>query len=163
MQNTEKALGAWNAGPFASPWRLLDEVFGNAAPARNRGFAPPVDVSETPEEYVVTAELPGTKPEDVTVELNDGILTMRGEKRIERDELIEQYARRSGRDVGEVDFYRVLGLYKLAVISEGIYARFRQGKTVGEGFENLQRSSVGLARRALAVADASSSRALRGA
>ena len=79
MQNTEKALGAWNAGPFASPWRLLDEVFGNAAPARSRGSAPPVDVSETPEEYVVTAELPGTKPEDVTVELNDGILTMRGE------------------------------------------------------------------------------------
>ena len=80
-----------------------------------------------------------------------------------RDELVEQYARRSGRDVGEVDFYRVLGLYKLAVISEGIYARFRQGKTVGEGFENLQRSSVALARRALAVAGASSSRALRGA
>jgi aminoglycoside phosphotransferase (APT) family kinase protein len=79
-----------------------------------------------------------------------------------RDELVAEYARRSGRDVGEVDFYRVLGLYKLAVISEGIYARHRQGKTVGEGFENLQRSSVALARRALAVAGASSSRALRG-
>ena len=80
-----------------------------------------------------------------------------------RDELVEEYARRSGRDVGEVDFYRVLGLYKLAVISEGIYARFKLGKTVGEGFENLQRSSVGLARMALKVADGSSSRALRGA
>ena len=62
-----------------------------------------------------------------------------------------------------IDFYRVLGLYKLAVISEGIYARFKQGKTVGEGFANLQRSSVGLARLALKVADGSSSRALRGA
>jgi aminoglycoside phosphotransferase (APT) family kinase protein len=80
-----------------------------------------------------------------------------------RDELVEEYARRSGRDVGEVDFYRVLGLYKLAVISEGIYARFKLGKTVGEGFENLQRSSVGLARLAVKVADGSSSRALRGA
>jgi aminoglycoside phosphotransferase (APT) family kinase protein len=80
-----------------------------------------------------------------------------------RSELVESYARASGRDVGEVDFYRVLALYKLAVISEGIYARHRQGKTVGEGFENLQRSSVALARRALAVADTSSSRGLRGA
>jgi aminoglycoside phosphotransferase (APT) family kinase protein len=80
-----------------------------------------------------------------------------------RAELSEAYARASGRDVGEVDFYRVLAMYKLAVISEGIYARFRQGKTVGEGFENLQRSSVAMARRALAVANASSSRALRGA
>jgi HSP20 family molecular chaperone IbpA len=85
MQNTEKSLSAWNGSPFASPWRLLDEVLG-AAPARGRGFAPPVDVSETPDEYLVTAELPGTKPEDVTVELNDGVLTIRGEKRVERDE-----------------------------------------------------------------------------
>jgi aminoglycoside phosphotransferase (APT) family kinase protein len=80
-----------------------------------------------------------------------------------RAELALEYARHSGRDVGQVDFYRVLALYKLAVISEGIYARHLQGKTVGRGFENLQRGSVVLARQALAVADASASPALRGA
>ena len=80
-----------------------------------------------------------------------------------RAELVAEYARRSGRDVAHVDFYQVLALYKLAVISEGIYARHLQGKTVGRGFENLQRTSVHLARQALALADASASPALRGA
>jgi HSP20 family protein len=96
MQNSEKSLGSWNGSPFTSnPWRLLDEMFG-ATPARSRGFAPAVDVSETTDEYLVTAELPGTKPEDVTVELNDGVLTIRGEKRVERDEQKEhaRYAER---------------------------------------------------------------------
>jgi HSP20 family protein len=43
-------------------------------------------VSETDDAYVVAAELPGAKPEDVTVELHEGVLTLRGEKRSERDE-----------------------------------------------------------------------------
>jgi aminoglycoside phosphotransferase (APT) family kinase protein len=71
-----------------------------------------------------------------------------------RSELAGEYARRSGIDVADVDFYRVLALYKLAVISEGIYARHLQGKTLGRGFENLQRSSVWLARRGLALTGA---------
>ena len=36
-----------------------------------------------------------------------------------------------------VDFYQVLALYKLAIISEGIYARYLQGKTLGEGFAGM--------------------------
>jgi aminoglycoside phosphotransferase (APT) family kinase protein len=79
-----------------------------------------------------------------------------------RAELVAEYARRSGRAVDHVDFYQVLALYKLAVISEGIYARHLQGKTVGRGFENLTRSSVALARQALTLADRSASPALRG-
>jgi len=79
-----------------------------------------------------------------------------------RAELVAEYAERSGTAVDHVDFYQVLALYKLAVISEGIYARYLQGKTLGKGFENLQRTSLFLARRALAIADASPSRALRG-
>jgi len=79
-----------------------------------------------------------------------------------RAELVEAYAQASGRAVDDVAFYQVLALYKLAVISEGIYARHLQGKTVGEGFEGLQRTSVALAERALAVAEAAESPALRG-
>lgn len=79
-----------------------------------------------------------------------------------RAELVEAYARARGRDVGDVAFYQVLALYKLAVISEGIYARYLQGKTVGEGFEGMQRTSVALAERAIAVAEASTVPALRG-
>ena len=79
-----------------------------------------------------------------------------------RAELVEAYARATGRDVRAVDFYQVLALYKLAVISEGIYARFQMGKTLGAGFENMQRAAGPLAERALALADHSSDARLRG-
>jgi len=79
-----------------------------------------------------------------------------------RAALIEAYARATGRDVAAVDFYQVLALYKLAVISEGIYARFQMGKTLGPGFENMQRAAGPLAERALALANASSDARLRG-
>lgn len=68
-------------------WRLLDEVF----PQRGRGqFVPAVDISEDDDHYNVTVELPGMKKEDVTVESQDNVLTIRGEKRSEREEKKEQ-------------------------------------------------------------------------
>lgn len=79
-----------------------------------------------------------------------------------RAELVERYARRSGRDVAHVDFYQVLALYKLAIISEGIYARWKMGKTLGEGFESLGRAAGPLAERALAIAERSADAKLRG-
>lgn len=80
---------------------------------------------------------------------------------LRRADLIAEYARRSGRDVTAVDFYQVLALYKLAIISEGIYARYLQGKTLGEGFAGMTRPSGALAQRALAIADASTDSRLR--
>lgn len=79
-----------------------------------------------------------------------------------RAEIVEAYAKRSGRDVDAIDFYRVLALYKLAVISEGIYARYLQGKTLGEGFAGMSRRSGAIAERALRIADASTDARLRG-
>jgi aminoglycoside phosphotransferase (APT) family kinase protein len=79
-----------------------------------------------------------------------------------RADLIDEYARRSGRDVSAIDFYQVLALYKLAIISEGIYARYLQGKTLGDGFANMLRPAGTLARRALDIADISEDRHLRG-
>jgi aminoglycoside phosphotransferase (APT) family kinase protein len=79
-----------------------------------------------------------------------------------RAEIVEEYAQRSGRDVAHADFYQVLALTKLAVISEGIYARYLQGKTLGRGFESMRREAVPLAERALALAAASADLRLRG-
>jgi len=45
---------------------------------------PAIDVAENDDAYVVTAELAGCKPEDVTVEIHDGVLSIRGEKKSER-------------------------------------------------------------------------------
>ncbi len=85
---------------------------------------------------------------------NPGFLT--------RAELVAEYARRSGRSVESIEFYQVLALYKLAVISEGIYARYLQGKTLGDGFEGMTRSATALVQRALTIADASADARLRG-
>ncbi|GGP99342.1 phosphotransferase family protein [Streptosporangium pseudovulgare] len=64
---------------------------------------------------------------DIT--LTPGFLDSRG--------FAEHYARVSGADLGDLDFYVAFGNYKLAVIVEGIHARFVQGKTVGEGFDEI--------------------------
>ncbi|MFI6905845.1 phosphotransferase family protein [Nonomuraea sp. NPDC050394] len=47
------------------------------------------------------------------------------------------YAKVSGRDISDINYYVAFGNFKLAVIVEGIHARFRQGKTVGEGFDGI--------------------------
>jgi aminoglycoside phosphotransferase (APT) family kinase protein len=54
-----------------------------------------------------------------------------------REEVALRYAAKSGRDVTTVPFYVAFGFFKLAVILEGIHARYLQGKTVGEGFETI--------------------------
>jgi aminoglycoside phosphotransferase (APT) family kinase protein len=81
---------------------------------------------------------------------------------LSRRDAIDRYAKRSGRDLSNLDFYILLAHFKLAVIVEGIYARFLEGGTVGTGFETTGAQAVNLARSGLAVADRSSVAALRG-
>ncbi|HUF65882.1 MAG TPA: Hsp20/alpha crystallin family protein [Gemmatimonadaceae bacterium] len=50
------------------------------------GLRPPVEVTESPEEFVVTAELPGMEQKDVHLDFEDGVLTIRGEKEEVREE-----------------------------------------------------------------------------
>ncbi|WP_405564950.1 phosphotransferase family protein [Streptomyces sp. NBC_01180] len=52
-------------------------------------------------------------------------------------ELTERYAARSGRDIASIAWYQALGCFKLAVIAEGIHARYLAGRTVGTGFEHV--------------------------
>jgi HSP20 family protein len=56
------------------------------------GWAPPVDVYETPERYVITAELPGLTRDDIDIKLHEGRLTVAGTRR-ERASACEQYHR----------------------------------------------------------------------
>ncbi|MBM3674306.1 MAG: phosphotransferase family protein [Actinobacteria bacterium] len=78
------------------------------------------------------------------------------------DEVVEEYARRSGRDVESLDWYEAFACYKLAIIVEGINARFQMGKTLGEGFEAMGQMVSGLVDAALDQANRSSIPALRG-
>ena len=54
-----------------------------------------------------------------------------------RKRIVDEYARRSARDLSMLDWYVALGSYKLAIIAEGINARFLMGMTVGAGFEQV--------------------------
>jgi aminoglycoside phosphotransferase (APT) family kinase protein len=45
-----------------------------------------------------------------------------------RDEVKARYAERSGRDLGEIDFFVALGYWKLAIILEGVYSRYVKGQ-----------------------------------
>jgi aminoglycoside phosphotransferase (APT) family kinase protein len=56
-----------------------------------------------------------------------------------RSELIQEYARLSGRDLGEIVFYYSYGLLKIAVIVQQIYFRFRQGLTKDPRFAQLDK------------------------
>ncbi|WP_221584996.1 phosphotransferase family protein [Microbacterium sp. G2-8] len=51
------------------------------------------------------------------------------------DELVDVYAARTSRAIGDLSWYRAFASYKLAVILEGIHCRFLSGDTVGEGFD----------------------------
>jgi aminoglycoside phosphotransferase (APT) family kinase protein len=52
-----------------------------------------------------------------------------------RQQFADRYAELTGRDVSGIGYYIAFGFFKLAVVLEGINARFLQGKTVGEGFD----------------------------
>jgi HSP20 family protein len=83
--------------PFASFRREIDRLFEDFfAPGESRSFAAPalaqgvvspsIDVHETDQAYTVTAELPGLDAKDIEIHLDDNALTLRGEKRSEREE-----------------------------------------------------------------------------
>ena len=71
----------------------LNRLFGDAPSQRAgedmmsfSGWSPAVDVQETDKEYVIKADLPDVKKEDVKVELLDGALTIEGERQQEKEE-----------------------------------------------------------------------------
>ena len=66
--------------PFlAAPFRLMDEVLRTGGNGKSvTGFTPALDIRETDEEYWLLFDLPGVKPEDVSIEVNDRMLTVSG-------------------------------------------------------------------------------------
>jgi HSP20 family protein len=80
--------------------RMLQQTFGDftAAPADAVGWMPNVDLEEQENAYVVEAELPGVKREDVDIELAGNELSITGEvKEKEREGMMRRRMRRVGR------------------------------------------------------------------
>ncbi|TWH19933.1 phosphotransferase family protein [Prauserella rugosa] len=60
-------------------------------------------------------------------------------------EVAQRYAETSGRDLSRLEFYLGLGYFKIAVVAEGIHARYQQGMTRGEGFDRVGEAVAPLA------------------
>lgn len=75
--------------------RLFDSFFGRPATvaAGERMWAPLSDMHETKDDLYVTFELPGISEKDVTVSITGDVLTVKGERRFERDLKDEGYHR----------------------------------------------------------------------
>ncbi len=56
-------------------------------------WSPPADISESGREYLIRATLPSVKKEDVEVTLEDGVLTLNGERRHEEEQKVEEFHR----------------------------------------------------------------------
>ena len=68
-----------------------------------------------------------------------------------REEFLERYARRTGRDMSRVRYYEVLGVFKLTVILQQIYYRFHVGQTRDQRFRHFDRQVRSLVRLALSL------------
>jgi aminoglycoside phosphotransferase (APT) family kinase protein len=90
-----------------------------------------------------------SEPEDELMPLVDAATTASGFP--SRDELCERYAERSGRDLSQIDFFVALGFWKLAIILEGVYARYAAG-AYGKRDDGFQHFAA-LVERLAAAAD----------
>jgi len=106
--------------------RLFNTFFGDspAGEAGNfRRWVPAMDLVETDDHFVLRADLPGMSEEDVSIELEDNVLTVSGERKSEHEERREGYhrvERASGR------FSRTLSLPE-GVDPDAIEASFERG------------------------------------
>jgi len=76
--------------------RLLEETFRpllGEEPVSMAAWSPSCDIYETGNEIVVKAEIPGIKKEDIKVSIQDGVLTISGERKFEEEIKKENYLR----------------------------------------------------------------------
>jgi HSP20 family protein len=103
---------------FSRPWRLIGSESGQPA---ERAF--PVEVSETDEAIDVKASLPGVKPDEVEVSVQNDVLTVRGEHREQTTEDKKDYYRR---EIRYGSFHRSLAL-PTRVDADKAEAKFENG------------------------------------
>jgi len=105
----------------------LFEDFFSTRPERTGllegAWHPSVDISETDDEIIAKAELPGLTHDDINISLTDSILTLKGEKKQEKEDKGENY-HRVERNYGS--FQRTFTL-PASVQSENTKAAFRNG------------------------------------
>ncbi len=150
LQRRQPTSG-WLSSPFAIVSRMTDEMdemfdrvfrdfgiaprlrtssglFGSSmregGPSMREGlWAPRIEAVQNGDRFIVRADLPGLKKDDVQVELGENALTIRGERREQHEQEREGYFH-SEREYGQ--FYRTIPLPE-GVIAESAQASFRNG------------------------------------
>jgi HSP20 family protein len=122
-------LARWDPGRQLVPGqtdidRIFDAFFGTRPANGPAGrWVPAIDLVETDEHLVLKADLPGLDSDDVEIEINDGVLTVSGERKTEHEERKEGY-HRVERSYG--GFSRSLSLPK-GIDAEQVEASFDRG------------------------------------
>jgi HSP20 family protein len=86
--------------PFAELGELrsrFDRMFDELTDGRERAWTPAIDVVRENGNLVVRADIPGIKPEEVKIEVEDDILTVSGEHEEQKEEKDKNYVRRERR------------------------------------------------------------------
>ncbi|TVR32161.1 MAG: Hsp20/alpha crystallin family protein [Balneolaceae bacterium] len=65
---------------------IIDEFFNDAVATRQSTFSPSIDISETDKQFMIEAELPGMEKKDINLNLENGRLTISGERKFEKKE-----------------------------------------------------------------------------
>ena len=86
IQEFEKRLSSWMGRPALTKDRDNESM-------RVMEWAPLVDITEDDKEYVIKADLPEIKKEDVKISVEDGVLAISGERKSEKEEKGKKYHR----------------------------------------------------------------------
>ena len=129
----EKELTPWRPfGELSSLRREMDRLWENFFVERplgkiwEREWAPSLDMSETKDNFVVKAEVPGKDAKHIDISLTGDVLTIRGEKRQEKEEKEEDYHlvertygsfSRSVRLPAEVESNKIKASYKNGILA----------------------------------------------
>lgn len=108
-----------------SPFRMLEDTLNRffTEPSGSRPWSPAVDISETENDLVLKADLPEMKLEDLDIQLENGTLTLKGERKFEKTEKDRGY-HRIERSYGS--FVRAFALPEY-VDAEKVAADYKQG------------------------------------
>jgi HSP20 family protein len=129
------AIIRWKKKDMYDPWseldRLQDEIndlfdvdrFPTTSGLFDRPISPAIDVIENPENYKVICELPGIDLEDIDVSITSNVLTIKGEKKEDKEEKKGRYYRKESCAGG---FQRTLSLPG-SVEADKVKAEFKNG------------------------------------
>ena len=74
--------------------RIFDNMFNIDIPIRSKesSYYPAVDIEETEKEFILSADMPGLKKKEVTIDIHDGIITIKGERMNEDKSSFDGYS-----------------------------------------------------------------------